>query len=47
MYPSGTIINASDRKYIVDNYGCWRVYEYKENSSTWKKLARTKKRLSE
>jgi len=29
-YPEGTIINSHDRKYIVDQYGCWRVYEYKE-----------------
>ncbi len=38
--PSGTIVNASDKRYIVDSHGCWRVYEYKENSSAWKTLSR-------
>jgi len=35
----GTIVDASDRKYIVTPAG-WRVYEYKENSSAWKTLSR-------
>lgn len=38
----GTIVDASDRKYIVDQHGCYRVYEYKENSSAWKTLSRIK-----
>jgi hypothetical protein len=37
-YLPGTIIVASDRKYIVDSQGCWRVYEYTEGYSQWKKL---------
>lgn len=36
----GTIVRASDRKYIVDNRGCWRVYEYEEGSNIWKMLLR-------
>jgi len=36
----GTIVDASDRKYIVDSHGCYRVYEYKEGSSAWKRLQR-------
>jgi len=31
MYAPGTVIIAHDRKYIVDNHGCWRVLEYLEN----------------
>ena len=30
-YPPGTIIVASDRKYIVDKNGSYRVYEYLPN----------------
>lgn len=39
-FQPGTIVDASDRKYIVDSQGCYRVYEYKENSSAWKMLSR-------
>ena len=42
MYAPGTIINASDRKYIVAPNGSWRVYEYKENSSAFKQINRRK-----
>jgi len=30
-YMPGTLVVASDRKYIVDVHGCWRVYEYLES----------------
>jgi hypothetical protein len=39
-YQPGTTIDSHDRKYIVDKYGCWRVLEYKEGSSGWKKSQR-------
>jgi hypothetical protein len=42
MYAPGRVINASDRKYIVDIYGNWRVLEYKEEHWVWKKLQRIK-----
>ncbi len=42
MYAPGTVIDSHDRKYIVDQYGCWRVYEYKENSSWFKQMSRRK-----
>ncbi len=42
MYAPGTLIKASDRVYIVDNNGSYRVYEYKEGSSAWKRLQRIK-----
>ncbi len=47
MYAPGTIITTSDKKYIVDENGCWRVYQYEEGSTVWKMLKRINSSLTE